>query len=162
MTLYWETISSGYRYFAPFGKPVLSPFGFGLTYTSFEISASGLKKTADGIEITASVKNTGDRAGKEVVQIYLSPGGQENKDGQTSTIERPYQELKGFEKTSLLAPGRTETSEPLFRPEPAGRSVQILSAPATGGISSLSARLYFPDHLGTDRSGRLPFPPCLR
>ena len=68
-----------------------------------------LKKTADGIEITARVKNTGDRAGKEVVQIYLSPWSQENKDGHTSTIERPYQELKGFEKTSLLTPGRTET-----------------------------------------------------
>lgn len=109
VTLYWEDIYAGYRYFDTFGKPVLFPFGFGLTYSSFEISASRLKKTADGIEITARVKNTGDRAGKEVVQIYLSPGGQENKDGQTSTIERPYQELKGFEKTSLLAPGRTET-----------------------------------------------------
>lgn len=109
VTLYWEDIYAGYRYFDTFGKPVLYPFGFGLTYTSFEISASGLKKTADGIEITARVKNTGDRAGKEVVQIYLSLWGQVNKDGQTSTIERPYQELKGFEKTSLLAPGRTET-----------------------------------------------------
>lgn len=109
VTLYWEDIYAGYRYFDTFGKPVLYPFGFGLTYTSFEISASGLKKTADGIEITARVKNTGDRAGKEVVQIYLSLWGQENKDGQTSMIERPYQELKGFEKTSLLAPGRTET-----------------------------------------------------
>lgn len=114
VTLYWENIYAGYRYFDTFGKPVLYPFGFGLTYTSFEISASGLKKTADGIEITARVKNTGDRAGKEVVQIYLSPGGQENKDGQTSTIERPYQELKGFEKTSLLAPGRTETLRTLI------------------------------------------------
>ena len=74
-----------------------------------------MKKTADGIEVTARVRNTGDRAGKEVVQIYLSAcgqeneGGQENDGGQTNTIERPYQELKGFEKTSLLDPGRTET-----------------------------------------------------
>ena len=98
VTLYWEDIYAGYRYFDTFGKPVLYPFGFGLTYTSFEISATRLKKTADGIEITARVKNTGDRAGKEVVQIYLSPWSQENKDGHTSTIERPYQELKGFEK----------------------------------------------------------------
>lgn len=109
VTLYWEDIYAGYRYFDTFGKPVLYPFGFGLTYTSFEISASGMEKTADGIEITARVKNTGDRAGKEVVQIYLSLWGQVNEDGKTSTIERPYQELKGFEKTSLLAPGRTET-----------------------------------------------------
>ena len=109
VTLYWEDIYAGYRYFDTFRKPVLYPFGFGLTYTSFEISASRLKKTAGGIEITARVKNTGDRAGKEVVQIYLSLWSQENKDGHTSTIERPYQELKGFEKTSLLAPGRTET-----------------------------------------------------
>ncbi|MGO5335747.1 glycoside hydrolase family 3 protein [Bilifractor sp. LCP19S3_H10] len=109
VTLYWEDIYAGYRYFDTFGKPVLYPFGFGLTYTSFEISTSGMKKTADGIEVTARVRNTGDRAGKEVVQLYLSICGQENEDGQVYTIERPYQELKGFEKTSLLAPGRTET-----------------------------------------------------
>ncbi len=109
VTLYWEDIYAGYRYFDTFGKPVLYPFGFGLTYTSFEISTSGMKKTADGIEVTARVRNTGDRAGKEVVQLYLSICGQENEGGQTNTIERPYQELKGFEKTSLLAPGRTET-----------------------------------------------------
>ncbi len=109
VTLYWEDIYAGYRYFDTFGKPVLYPFGFGLTYTSFEISTSGMKKTADGIEVTARVRNNGDRAGKEVVQLYLSICGQENEDGQVYTIERPYQELKGFEKTSLLAPGRTET-----------------------------------------------------
>ena len=115
VTLYWEDIYAGYRYFDTFGKPVLYPFGFGLSYTSFEICASGMKKTADGIEVTARVRNTGDRAGKEVVQIYLSACGQENESGQknegwqTNTTERPYQELKGFEKTSLLAPGRAET-----------------------------------------------------
>ena len=115
VTLYREDIYTGYRYFDTFGKPVLYPFGFGLSYTSFEISTSGMKKTADGIEVTARVKNTGDRAGREIVQIYLSACdqenevGQENDGGQTNTIERPYQELKGFEKTSLLAPGRTET-----------------------------------------------------
>lgn len=109
VTLYWEDIYAGYRYFDTFGKPVLYPFGFGLTYTSFDINAAGIKKSADGIEVTARVKNTGNRTGKEVVQIYLSVCIQENKDGQTNTIERPYQELKGFEKTSLLAPGKTET-----------------------------------------------------
>ena len=109
VTLYWEDIYTGYRYFDTFGKPVLYPFGFGLTYTSFDINAAGIKKSADGIEVTARVKNTGNRTGKEVVQIYLSVCIQENKDGQTNTIERPYQELKGFEKTSLLAPGKTET-----------------------------------------------------
>lgn len=109
VTLYWEDIYAGYRYFDTFGKPVLYPFGFGLTYTSFDINAAGIKKSADGIEVTARVKNTGNRTGKEVVQIYLSVCSQENKDGQTNTIERPYQELKGFEKTSLLAPGKTET-----------------------------------------------------
>ena len=108
VTLYWEDVYAGYRYFDTFGKPVLYPFGFGLTYTSFEISASGLKKTTDGIEVTARVKNTGERAGKEVVQIYLSVCSQENIDRRANTIERPYQELKGFEKTSLLATGRTE------------------------------------------------------
>lgn len=109
VTLYWENIYAGYRYFDTFGKRVLYPFGFGLTYTSFEISSSGIKKTADGIEITSRVKNTGDRAGREVVQIYLSVYSAGNRNLQTNTLERPYQELKGFEKTSLLAPDSTET-----------------------------------------------------
>ena len=102
VTVYWEDIYAGYRYFDTFGKKVLFPFGYGLSYTSFEISGAAVRKTDGGILLTASVKNTGNTAGKEVVQAYLS------KCGSKAGLERPYQELKGFAKTCLLEPGRKE------------------------------------------------------
>ncbi len=107
VTIYWEDIYAGYRYFDTFGKKVLYPFGFGLSYTHFNISVRGMKKVKDGIEVTAEIKNTGNRDGKEVVQAYLSRRSSEEPQGDVH--EYPYQELKGFGKTSLLAPGKTET-----------------------------------------------------
>ena len=104
VTLYWEDIFCGYRYFDTFGKNVLYPFGYGLSYTTFEISGYETVKDADGILVTTEVKNTGSMAGKEVVQVYLS---KQAKGG----LVRPYQELKGFAKTSLLAPGAAERIE---------------------------------------------------
>lgn len=101
VTVYWEDIYAGYRYFDTFHKKVLFPFGFGLSYTEFDIRAQGMKKDEKGVRVLVQIKNTGDRAGKEVVQMYLSAPG--------SALERPFQELKGFEKTKLLNPGETET-----------------------------------------------------
>ncbi|MCD8119596.1 MAG: glycoside hydrolase family 3 C-terminal domain-containing protein [Lachnospiraceae bacterium] len=107
VTVYWEDIYAGYRYFDTFDQPVLYPFGHGLSYTSFEICVASVKKTENGISVKTKVKNTGDRAGKEVVQVYVSwtDFGAEKSKG---SPEHPYQELKGFEKTSLLAPGQGE------------------------------------------------------
>jgi len=90
-----------YMYFK--GKP-LYPFGYGLSYTSFEYS--NLKTTSDqigaGDEITVSVdlKNSGSRAGDEVVQMYVSHVG--------SKVERPIEELKGFQRVRL-EPGKRTT-----------------------------------------------------
>ncbi len=98
VTVYWEDIYNGYRYFDTFGKEVLFPFGHGLSYTSFLIKDIDLQKTKDGAEVTAVVRNTGNVSGKEVVQLYLSG----------DFKECPYQELKGFEKTRLLGAGDEE------------------------------------------------------
>lgn len=98
VTVYWEDIYNGYRYFDTFGKEVLFPFGHGLSYTSFQIKDIELEKTKDGAEVTAVVRNTGNVPGKEVVQLYLSG----------DFKECPNQELKGFEKTRLLGTGDEE------------------------------------------------------
>lgn len=102
VTVYWEDIYTGYRYFDTFGKQVLYPFGYGLSYTAFAISDALVKKQNGGILVAADVKNIGEMSGKEVIQVYLS------KVYPAEGVERPYQELKGFEKTSDLAPGEKE------------------------------------------------------
>lgn len=98
---YAEDIYVGYRYFETFAKDkVRYPFGFGLSYTSFEITSAEF--TADEKDITAgiTVKNTGSVPGKEVVQVYFSaPQGR---------LGKPARELCGFAKTGLLQPGETE------------------------------------------------------
>ena len=95
-THYKEGLYVGYRYFDKAGVPVRFPFGFGLSYTSF--AYSGLR--VEGRTVTATVTNTGARAGGEVVQLYLAPP----QDG----LYRPAKELKGFARVEL-APGASET-----------------------------------------------------
>ncbi len=95
--LYKESIYVGYRYFEKNNIKVRYPFGFGLSYTTFEFKDVTISD--DGIKVT--VKNTGNVAGKEVVQLYIG-----KKD---SKIFRPTKELKGFKKTKLLNPGEEET-----------------------------------------------------
>ena len=101
VTVYWENIYAGYRYFDTFQKNVLFPFGYGLSYTTFEITETGTQKKKDGIKVVVRVKNTGAVPGKEVAQVYWSKMDQEG-------CEHPMQALGGFEKTSQLAPGEEE------------------------------------------------------
>ena len=83
-----EDIYVGYRYFDTFQKPVAYPFGYGLSYTTFELSKPTVKARGNMVDITVTVKNTGSVAGKEVVQIYVkAPNGK---------FEKPAQELKAF------------------------------------------------------------------
>lgn len=100
VTVYWEDIYAGYRYFDTFGKKPLYPFGYGLSYTEFDIEGLGAVKKQEGIEVKASVRNIGNRAGKEVLQCYLA------FDGNLS--RRVRKELHGFEKTKALQPGEKE------------------------------------------------------
>lgn len=99
--LYEEGIYVGYRYFDTFEVPVRYGFGYGLSYTDFEISNYRLVKiSAEKISISASVKNTGKVSGKEVVQVYASlPGG---------TLEKEAHRLAVYAKTVELKPGETE------------------------------------------------------
>ena len=105
-TEYREGIFVGYRYYDKKNLPVLFPFGHGMSYTEFQYSdlrldKSGIKDT-DTLSVTVKVKNTGERAGKEIVQLYVADD--------ESTVIRPVKELKGFEKVELQ-PGEEKTVE---------------------------------------------------
>ena len=101
---YSEGIFVGYRWYEAKKKPVNFPFGFGLSYTTFEmsdikVSATTITKAAP-ITVSVTVKNTGKVSGAEVVQLYVH-------DDEAS-VERPYRELKGFQKV-FLQPGESKT-----------------------------------------------------
>lgn len=100
-TNYEEDIYVGYRYFDSFDVPVSYPFGFGLSYTTFEYSDAKIADKGDGYEITVTVKNTGNLEGKEVVQLYISAP--DNK-----AANKPVKELKAYAKTKALKAGESE------------------------------------------------------
>ena len=96
--VYAEDIYVGYRYFETFAKEqVLFPFGFGLSYTTFETACTGFAREGGKVTLSAEVVNTGDRAGKEVVQVYVCPP--------QGRLGKPLRNLVAFGKTPLLQPG---------------------------------------------------------
>ena len=95
-TNYKEGIYVGYRYFDSAGLKPLYPFGFGQSYTSFEISKISLANIRDEIIIKLKVKNIGQFPGKEVIQIYVSPT--------QNNMDKPFQSLVAFKKTKILKP----------------------------------------------------------
>ena len=100
---YTEDIFVGYRYFETFDpdyEKVAFPFGYGLSYTSFDISEPFVRENNDCIETQVLVTNTGNTAGKEVVQVYYS--------APTGKLGAPGKALAGFAKTRLLQPGESE------------------------------------------------------
>ncbi len=102
MDCYGEDIYVGYRYFETFAKDrVRFPFGFGMSYTSFDITASDFKLDGNKVTGSVNVKNTGSTPGREVVQIYCSaPQGK---------LGKPARVLCGFDKTRTLQPGESQT-----------------------------------------------------
>lgn len=103
-TEYNEGVYVGYRYYTTKNVNVAYPFGYGLSYTTFEKSVPEAKVNADGdITVKVSVKNAGKTAGKEVVEVYVSAPGKD--------MDKPARELKGFAKTRKLAPGEAQTVE---------------------------------------------------
>ena len=100
-TCYEEDIYVGYRYFTTFHKEPVYSFGYGLSYTDFVIEAEDLCYTQKDVSLIVHVKNMGERAGKEVIQIYV-----QKPDG---ALEKPERELIFFEKTELLQPGEDQS-----------------------------------------------------
>ena len=107
---YPEGVFIGYRYYETKKMEVLFPFGHGLSYTEFEyanlqVSSEKIDKNfygTDGeLHVAVDVKNVGNRAGKEVVQLYIEA------EARTMDVRRPVRELKGFQKVSL-EPGETK------------------------------------------------------
>ncbi|GHI04283.1 glycosyl hydrolase family 3 [Streptomyces cellostaticus] len=93
---YSEGIYSGYRWYDHQGVKPLFPFGFGLSYTSFAYEDQAVKRTADGFDVDVTVRNTGNRPGSEVVQVYLGPSGQ-------LTLDQADKALAGYQKVELKA-----------------------------------------------------------
>ena len=101
-TNYEEDVYVGYRYFDSFDVPVSYPFGFGLSYTTFDYADAKIQPKNDAYEVSVTVKNSGEREGKEVVELYVSA-----PDNQKAN--KPAKELKAFAKTKLLKPGESQT-----------------------------------------------------
>ena len=103
--VYSEGVFVGYRYYDKKKIPVRFPFGFGLSYTTFEYSGLRLDKKemkdTEVLTVSVDVTNTGKVPGKEVVQLYVA-------DRESREVFRPVRELKGFDKITL-APGETKT-----------------------------------------------------
>lgn len=97
---YEENIYVGYRYFDSFNKGVSYPFGYGLSYTTFQYTNPTLKTENNVYTVTVNVKNTGQVAGKEIVELYVSAP-------VNAKLPKPEKELKAFAKTKELKPGET-------------------------------------------------------
>jgi beta-glucosidase len=100
---YGEGLYVGYRYYDIKKASVQFPFGFGLSYTTFEYSNPQVAESfddVDGLEVSVDVTNTGQVAGQEIVQVYVHD--------QQASLSRPVKELKGFAKVAL-EPGQTKT-----------------------------------------------------
>jgi len=102
--IYEEDIFVGYRYFSTFApSKVLYPFGFGLSYTSFELKVTGFVFDGKNVKVTADVENTGDVPGKKAVMLYASaPQGK---------LSKPARVLVGFAKTGVISVGGNEQVE---------------------------------------------------
>ena len=132
---YGEGLFIGYRYYDAKEMPVLFPFGYGLSYTTFAYSNAKVSaktfKDVDGLTVTVDVTNTGKFAGKEIVQVYVHD--------QKSGLVRPEKELKGFAKVELQ-PGETK-----IRFHPTGFSRLCLLSPRIQTVDHRGWRFRHPD-----------------
>ena len=101
-TEYEEDIYVGYRYFDSFDVPVSYPFGYGLSYTTFEYSDATIEFNENTYTVSVKVKNTGNFDGKEVVELYTAAP-------DSKQANKPVKELKAYAKTQLLKPGESAT-----------------------------------------------------
>jgi beta-glucosidase len=154
---YGEGIYVGYRAYEHLGRDVLFPFGFGLSYTTFEYSNMQVSASEFGLNdrltVTVDVTNTGDVAGKEIVQLYV-------RDVE-SRLPRPYKELKAFAKVALDA-GETkqvtlELGDHAFMYYDAGYSQWLAEAgDFTLLVGSSSADIHLSADVTLTESSQLP------
>lgn len=131
---YQENIYVGYRYFETlvaeddYDKVVQYPFGYGLSYTQFDWNVEDTKATAEAIRAKVRVTNTGDKAGKDVVQVYY------RAPYHAGGVEKSAVVLAGYTKTKTLQPGESEAVEVTFTPrdmasfDEAGAKTWVLEA----------------------------------
>ncbi|PWY68007.1 hypothetical protein BO94DRAFT_478583 [Aspergillus sclerotioniger CBS 115572] len=103
--LYGEDVYVGYRFYDETEIDPLFPFGHGLSYTTFELSGLSLMRHSNTLQATCTLRNTGSRAGAEVIQLYMAPV--------SPPIKRPLKELKEFRKVWLKSAAETEVTIPL-------------------------------------------------
>ena len=141
-TRYREGIYVGYRYFDSAGVRPMFPFGFGLSYTAFEVGGEKAELDGETVTVTASVKNTGAFPGKETLQVYVSKP--------EVKLDQPFQCLAAFGKTALLRPEETDTvtmrfacrtSRPMTAPGPAGCWRRGTTSCASGQAPRIPNRL---------------------
>ena len=115
---YGEGLFVGYRWYDARDLDVAYPFGHGLSYTTFSYTDAAASVTADGdIEVRVTVTNTGERDGREIVQVYTSLPG--------STVQRPVRELKGFVSVALAAGESREVVVPVRRADLAYWDIRV-------------------------------------
>lgn len=119
-TVYEEGIYVGYRWFNTMDMQVSYPFGYGLSYTSFEYGTPSVKHDGENIVIEVSIKNVGTMAGKEVVQLYV--------EAPKSKLDKPIHELRAFDKTDMLKPGESQTITLTVHPDDLASFDEELSA----------------------------------
>mgnify|MGYP002519016573 FL=1 len=101
-TRYDEGVYVGYRYYTTRGVKVAFPFGYGLSYTTFAYGKPAVQTdTAGNLTVTVDVRNAGQVAGKEVVQVYVAAPGRD--------MDKPARELRAFAKTRQLEPGQSQS-----------------------------------------------------
>lgn len=114
---YTEGIYVGYRYFDTFDVPVRYPFGYGLSYTDFSIELTELVQEQGKNIVRVEVENTGNHAGAEVVQVYIScpqPVENANAEKKHPAYSKEKRRLCGFAKTKVLEPGKRQSVEISF------------------------------------------------
>jgi beta-glucosidase len=126
------------RTYLYFDKPVQYPFGYGLSYTSFSYTGLSVERDGDGYAVSCSVRNDGNLAGDEVVQLYASLGG--------VPVKAPIRQLVGFERVPLM-PGEMKTvtfdvpAEEISLFDEAANAFSILPETVTFGVGASSAEI---------------------
>ncbi len=127
---YGEGLFVGYRWYDARGLEVAYPFGHGLSYTTFSYADTAARVTDSGdLEVTVAVTNTGQRDGREIVQVYTSLPG--------SAVQRPIRELKGFASVALAAGESREVIIPVRRADLAYWDIRVDGWVVEGGEYSV-------------------------